>query len=140
MCRPRAQVGQKGISQTVLATCIDVILKRQFVRVRLGEGCGLERKETAEALSRLLDSVVVIQVGFTITFYRQPGLPRPSNLPVPVQAEMTSGEGAQGHAGAGSGSADKGARGVGSDRKQTGRRARVPKAQTDAPAEFQVVS
>lgn len=59
---------------------MDVLMKHEFLRVKLGEGCGLERKETAQQLADLLDSAIVGQVGFTITLYRKQGLPRPDNL------------------------------------------------------------
>eukprot|EP00882_Tetradesmus_deserticola_P022750 GHRQ01024696.1.p1 GENE.GHRQ01024696.1~~GHRQ01024696.1.p1 ORF type:complete len:157 (+),score=33.46 GHRQ01024696.1:240-710(+) len=59
---------------------MDVLMKHEFLRIKLGDGCGLERKQTAALLAQLLDSAVVGQVGFTITLYRQKGLPRPDNL------------------------------------------------------------
>jgi len=76
----RVQVGGKGVTLNVLLTIMDILMKHEFVRVKLGEGCGLERKQTAEQLSQLLDAAVVGQVGFTITLYRQKGLPRPNSL------------------------------------------------------------
>ncbi len=104
-----AQVGQQGITQTFLSACMDILGKHEYVRVRLGEGCGLERKAAAQALEQLLDCVSVHQIGYTITLYRQEGLPRPSNCPandapaqVPVGSEA-QGEGAQGPRGAGRG-------------------------------------
>lgn len=86
----RVQVGGKGITLNVLITIMDVLLKYEFVRVKLGEGCGLERKQTAAELAQLLDAAVVGQVGFTITLYRQKGLPRPDSLAKPAgqQQEM----------------------------------------------------
>jgi RNA-binding protein YhbY len=65
---------------------MDVLMKHEFLRIKLGEGCGLERKQTAAMLAQLLDSAVVGQVGFTITLYRQKGLPRPDNLTKPSTA------------------------------------------------------
>jgi hypothetical protein len=69
---------------------MDILAKHQFVRVRLGEGSGLDRKQTADALERLLDCVCVHQIGFTITLWRQAGLPRPSNCPVPQHSSDTN--------------------------------------------------
>lgn len=74
------QVGAKGVTFNVLVTIMDALTKHEFVRVKLGEGSGLERKQTAEQLAQLLDAAVVGQVGFTITLYRQKGLPRPDSL------------------------------------------------------------
>jgi RNA-binding protein YhbY len=81
----RVQVGNKGVTLNVLLTIADVLMKHEFVRVKLGEGSGLERKQTAGQLAQLLDAAVVGQVGFTITLYRQKGLPRPDSLTKPGQ-------------------------------------------------------
>ncbi|GBF98925.1 hypothetical protein Rsub_11717 [Raphidocelis subcapitata] len=71
------QVGANGINPAVLASMMDVLQKRSFVRVRCGASGG-ERKELARQLARLLDAEVVHQIGFTVTLYRAPGLPRPT--------------------------------------------------------------
>jgi RNA-binding protein YhbY len=76
----RLQVGGKGVSLNTLHAAADALAKHEFLRVKLGEGCGLERRETAATLEQLLDAAVVRQVGFTITLYRQAGLPRPDSL------------------------------------------------------------
>lgn len=76
----REQVGSKGVTLNVLNSIMDMLMKYEFVRVKLGEGSGLERKQTAAQLALLLDAAVVGQVGFTITLYRQKGLPRPDTL------------------------------------------------------------
>ncbi|KAG1656821.1 hypothetical protein FOA52_008455 [Chlamydomonas sp. UWO 241] len=73
--------GQNGITQAFLNACADVLGAHEFLRVKLGEGAGLERKAAAAALARHLDAVSVHEIGFTITLYRRPGLPRPSNCP-----------------------------------------------------------
>lgn len=70
------QIGGGGISPTVLAGMMDVLIKRQFVRIRCGTGGG-ERKALAKELERLLDCQCVHQIGHTITLYRQKGLARP---------------------------------------------------------------
>jgi RNA-binding protein YhbY len=77
------QIGNKGVTLNVLHSIMDILMKYEFVRVKLGEGCGLERKQTAARLAELLDAAVVGQVGFTITLYRQKGLPRPDSLMKP---------------------------------------------------------
>ena len=85
----RMTCGQRGITQTFLQACMDSLCKHGFLRVKLGEGSGLERDEAAQTLERYLDAVAVHQIGFTITLYREPGLPRPSNLPEAVQPVTT---------------------------------------------------
>ncbi|GFH05673.1 CRM domain-containing protein, partial [Haematococcus lacustris] len=51
------------------------------LRVRLADDCGLKRHVCVLKLEALLDALCVQQVGKSITLYRQPGLPRPSNCP-----------------------------------------------------------
>lgn len=71
------QVGAAGITPAVLSSLMDVLVKRQFVRLKCGAG-GAERKALAQQLSRLLDAEVVHQIGFTVTLYRAAGLARPT--------------------------------------------------------------
>ncbi|KAJ9518914.1 hypothetical protein QJQ45_026269 [Haematococcus lacustris] len=102
---PLPEIGKHGLTQTVISSAMDVLMKHPYVsvadvahhclqlRVRLADDCGLERREGVLKLEALLDAVCVQQVGHTITLYRQPGLPRPSNCPSCVvlgsQAKVT---------------------------------------------------
>jgi RNA-binding protein YhbY len=86
------QVGAKGITLNTLQAALDVLAKHEFLRIKLGEGCGLARKETAAQLAALLDAAVVGQVGFTITLYRQKGLPRPLYDDAPRQQQEQHGD------------------------------------------------
>ncbi|KXZ53825.1 hypothetical protein GPECTOR_6g743 [Gonium pectorale] len=84
------QVGQLGITPSFLRAAADILQKHSLVRVKLGEGSGLERGEAVTVLERYLDCVCVHQIGFTITLYRQAGLPRPSNTISDVEAADTA--------------------------------------------------
>lgn len=75
------QIGANGLTQNVVIAIMDVLAKHQFVRVKMGEGCGLERGALAHALQQYLDCVCVHTIGFTVTLYRDARHPRPSNLP-----------------------------------------------------------
>ncbi|KAG2492539.1 hypothetical protein HYH03_009204 [Edaphochlamys debaryana] len=87
----RLQVGQLGLTRAVLREAIEVLLKHGYVRVKLGEGCGLDRNSAASVLEKYLDCTCVHQIGFTITLYRQPGLPRPSNFPAVAPSASAAG-------------------------------------------------
>lgn len=76
-------IGQQGVSQSFLNSCMDALAKNEVVRVKLGEGCGYERREAADLLQAYLDCVCVHMIGYTITLYRQKGLARPSNCETP---------------------------------------------------------
>lgn len=78
------QVGSQGITPNFMSACMDVLLKHEFVRLRLGEGCGYGRSDAKQQILSLLDCVAVHEVGFTITLYRQKGLPRPDSCPMPA--------------------------------------------------------
>ena len=78
--------GSSGITANFIIACADILCKAatdketgNYLRIKLGEGAGVERKEAAKALELLLDAVCVYEVGYTITLYREAGLPRPSN-------------------------------------------------------------
>ena len=58
----RITVGQNGNTQSFLASCMDVLANHDLLRVKLGEGSGLERAETARTLEQYLDAVAVHQV------------------------------------------------------------------------------
>ncbi|GLC60819.1 hypothetical protein PLESTB_001679600 [Pleodorina starrii] len=73
------QIGQLGMTPSFLRACADILQKHTLVRVKLGEGCGMERRSAAALLEKYLDCICVHQIGFTVTLYRQAGLPRPSN-------------------------------------------------------------
>jgi RNA-binding protein YhbY len=68
----------------VLRAIAAPLASQQFVRVKLGAGSGVERKEAARQLAEALDCVCVHQVGFTVTLWRQKGLP-PTHAPLQQQ-------------------------------------------------------
>eukprot|EP00955_Chlamydomonas_euryale_P079869 363353-Chlamydomonas_euryale.AAC.4 len=78
---PRIICGAKGITQPFINSAADMLGRHELVRVKLGEGMGMERGEARAALESLLDAVSVYEIGFTITLHRTQGLPRPSNCP-----------------------------------------------------------
>ncbi|KAL6753100.1 hypothetical protein V8C86DRAFT_2735109 [Haematococcus lacustris] len=75
------RIEKDGITQTVISSAMDVLMKHSYLRVRLADDCGLKRHVCVLKLEELLDALCVQQVGKSITLYRQPGLPRPSNCP-----------------------------------------------------------
>eukprot|EP00798_Chlamydomonas_sp_ICE-L_P004003 gene4003-14083_t len=78
---PRITVGKNGVTQNFLIACMDALTHQALLRVKMGEGCDLDREAFVALLEKYLDAVCVHQVGFTVTMYRENGLPRPSNLP-----------------------------------------------------------
>lgn len=78
----RIQVGAKGLTPSFVAAAASALSGAPggLLRIKLGEGCGLERRSAAAAMERLLDAVCVKQVGFCVTLFREKGLPRQDNL------------------------------------------------------------
>lgn len=124
------QVGMNGVTQTVLSACMDILMKHQIVCVRLGDGSGLERKETAKALEILLDAVCISQIGYTVSLYRKAGLPRPSNCPSNVVVHDVEEEAVPDKAVSGKGSEGKAKR-----KKKVATKPQGPKP----PPEFEVL-
>lgn len=58
---------------------MNVLMKHELLRVKMNDGCGYARKEGKQLLEGYLDCVCVHEIGFTLTLYREKGLPRPSN-------------------------------------------------------------
>ncbi|KAG2433195.1 hypothetical protein HYH02_012737 [Chlamydomonas schloesseri] len=130
----RVQVGQLGITPAFLRATSDVLQKHGLVRVKLGEGCGLDRANAADVLERYLDAVCVHQIGFTITLYRRQGLPRPSNTqPLnEAQREQAAAEAAAAEAEAAAAAAEA------AERRAAKKRAGQQKPQ-QRPPEFSVL-
>jgi RNA-binding protein YhbY len=91
----RVQVGAKGLTASFVAAAALALSGAPggLLRVKLGEGCGLERRSAAAAMERLLDAVCVKQVGFCVTLFREKGLPRQDNL---VASDVGGGDGGGG--------------------------------------------
>lgn len=53
----------QGLTESVLRAIADTLAAHELVRVRLGEGAGLERKQAARQLEAALDCTAVHQIG-----------------------------------------------------------------------------
>jgi RNA-binding protein len=77
---PALMVGANGVAEGVIKELTESLAVHELVKVRLGQGCGVDRKEVAEALSIATDSAVAQVLGKTILFYR-PAKKRKIQLP-----------------------------------------------------------
>jgi len=68
--RPVVQVGKGGIDTGLVAAVERALADHELVKVRLGEGAGLDGHEAADTLARETKSEVAQVLGNTIMLYR----------------------------------------------------------------------
>jgi len=64
-------VGKGEISDSLVASLEDALLHHELVKVKLQEGCDLDRKEVAAILSEKTESEIAQIIGKTILLYRK---------------------------------------------------------------------
>lgn len=74
----KISIGQQGITFNFLMACMDLLVKHEIIRVKIGSGAGYSRDDMQFVLQELLDCVCVHKIGFTLTLYRNKTLPRPA--------------------------------------------------------------
>ncbi len=78
--KPVVMVGKEEISEKLLASVEEALLAHELIKVKLQEGCELDRHEVAEALAGRTGAAVAQLLGKTILLYR-PSESRKINLP-----------------------------------------------------------
>jgi len=77
---PALMIGANGVAEGAIGELDRGLAVHELVKVRVGQGCGLGRKEVAEALAGATGAVVAQVLGKTILFYR-PAKKRRIQLP-----------------------------------------------------------
>lgn len=77
---PVVMIGKEEIGPALLASLHEALQFHELIKVRIQEGCLLDRKEVAAIISEKTDSAVVQILGRTILLYR-PGEDKKINLP-----------------------------------------------------------
>jgi RNA-binding protein len=65
------QVGKDGLTEALLQAVDAALLQHELIKVKLGQGAGLDRHQAAEALSARTRSELVQVLGNTILLYRR---------------------------------------------------------------------
>jgi len=73
---PALMVGANGVGEGVIRELDAGLSVHELVKVRLGQGCNLGRKEVAEMLAIATDAAVAQILGKTILFYRPAAKPK----------------------------------------------------------------
>jgi RNA-binding protein len=75
--RPVVQVGQDDVSDGVVGAVVQALLDHELIKVKVGEGSGLDRKAAAALLAEKTGSELIQVLGRTILLYkRHPEKPR----------------------------------------------------------------
>ena len=67
---PVVMVGKEELSAALIASVEEALNSHELIKVRLQEGCLLDRKEVADSLSRNTGAQVAQILGKTILLYR----------------------------------------------------------------------
>ena len=73
---PALMVGANGVAEGPIGELDRALADHELVKVRIGQGCGVGRKDVAEALATATGSAVAQVLGRTILFYRPAKKPR----------------------------------------------------------------
>lgn len=68
--RPAVMLGRQEVSETVITTLDEVLTAHELVKVKLQEGCVLDRREAAAQLAAATGAAVAQLLGKTILLYR----------------------------------------------------------------------
>ena len=69
--QPLVMLGREGLTENVVNETAAVLEARELVKVKLGSGCSLDRKDVAEVLAEKTGSRVVQVLGRTILLLRE---------------------------------------------------------------------
>lgn len=78
--QPVVMIGKEALSDAVLASLEEALEAHELIKVKLQEGCPLDRREAAMTLAEKTGSAVAQVLGKTILLYRQGEKPK-VNLP-----------------------------------------------------------
>jgi RNA-binding protein len=68
--KPIVQVGKDGIDEGLVAALDQALTDHELVKIKIGEGAGLDRQEAADELAAKTGSEVAQVLGYTVLLYR----------------------------------------------------------------------
>ena len=69
--QPIVMLGKDALSEQVVRATDEALTKHELIKVRLQEGCMLDRKEAAKELAQLTTSSIAQVLGNTFLLYRR---------------------------------------------------------------------
>ncbi len=83
-CKPDANIGKAGMTDSALAHIKSILSRRELVKLQLLESAAKDRKQAAQDLATALDAVLVDVVGRSVVLYRpNTELAEDQRLPLP---------------------------------------------------------
>ena len=83
--KPLVQVGKGGIDDGLVAAVDQALADHELIKVKVGDGAGLDRHEVAEQLAQKTKSQVAQVLGYTVVLYRadpeEPKIKLPAGKP-----------------------------------------------------------
>lgn len=69
--KPMLQIGKNGLSDSVIEEIKKVLKKKKIIKIKLTRGCleEMNKKELAKFIAEKTESVIVSQIGFTVTIF-----------------------------------------------------------------------
>lgn len=74
--QPVVMIGKEALSDALLASLEEALAAHELIKVKLQEGCLLDRREAATILAERTGSAVAQVLGKTILLYRQGDKPK----------------------------------------------------------------
>ena len=69
--KPLVMLGREGITDNVISAAHAVLNAHELVKVKIGNGCILERKEAADTIAERTGSEVIQIIGKTFLVFRE---------------------------------------------------------------------
>lgn len=69
--RPLAIIGREGITDNFIRSLDELLCAHELVKVKLGQGCGLDRREAAAIITDRTGSLLAQEIGKTVLLYRE---------------------------------------------------------------------
>lgn len=68
--KPLVMLGRDGLSDNVISAANAVLVAHELIKIRIGNGCLLDRREAADVLAERVGAEVVQVLGKTVLLYR----------------------------------------------------------------------
>lgn len=68
--KPLVMLGRDGLSENVINAANAVIIAHELIKIRIGNGCLLDRREAADTLAERIGAEVVQVLGKTVLLFR----------------------------------------------------------------------
>ena len=69
--KPQVRIGKDGINDAVIAAVKRALLDHELVKVKLIQGCLLDKDEAAQELAKTTKSILVQRIGRTSLLYKE---------------------------------------------------------------------